>query len=241
MFGWLRIDAKLIGWKTVVSLAVLSLLTAAAASYAHDPRMMEMIGLGGETDEADLAMYRGHALVRNGQFKQAINEYTTAILLKPHLTLAFVSRAMTYADIGEYRAALADLDVAMTHDSVQYEVYINRGMVYSHLELYDSALVNINRAIKLDSLQPEAYTNRSIYYSQLGRLGDALRDCSRALELDSTFSPAWLSLTILHVERGDKESATQSFKKLLEYQTPEQATIIERLKYFVDTTAIKQP
>jgi len=229
------------GLGAVVYLTALSLLIAVGPVYPHDPRLMEIMGLGAEMDEADLALYRGHALVRNGQYHQAINEYTTAILLKPYPTLALISRGITYMDIGEFREALKDLDSAASLDPSEYEIFINRAMVYSRMENYDSALADCNRAIELDSLQPEAYTNRGIYLSQLGNLKQALSECIRALEIDSTYSPAWLSRTMIYLELGDMNAATECFKQLLRYQTPEQAVIIERLKYFVDTTSSQQP
>ena len=217
-------------------IAAVAVLTPGRA-VAHDPRMVEIFGLGGEADEADLAMYRGHALVRNGKCREALDEYTAAILLKPYLVSAYVSRAITYADLGMNNEALKDLNTAETLDSADYEVAINRAMVHAQIGQLDSAILSCDRAIFLDSTQAEALANRSSYRAQVGQLDSALTDSRAALALDSTYAPAWLSLTMVNLSLEDHDAAVAAFRKLLQYQTPEQKGIIEQLRYFVDTAS----
>jgi len=226
--------------KRLLVLGLLALIVALVVPPAssHDPRLMQLLG-GGDgpgLDDADLCLYRGHALVERGQFARAIDEYTRSINLKPFNVWAYISRGITYMDMGKYDRALVDLNSAQGLDEDNYEVYVNRGLIYAAMGHYDSAVIDCNIALEKDSTQAEAYSNRGNYHANLGDLKAGLADCQQAISMDSTYGPAWLGCTLIYVEMGKKEKSVESFKKLLELNPPELAPVIEQLRMYIDTS-----
>ena len=62
---------------------------------------------------ADDAFNRGLAYARQGEYEQAIADYTAAIKLNPQLAEAYYNRGNAYRRQGEYDQAIADYTAAI--------------------------------------------------------------------------------------------------------------------------------
>jgi hypothetical protein len=74
----------------------------------------------------DPFLARGDSLCAVGTedaLRQAVVEYTSAILERPGDGLPLVRRALVYADLGSYRTAIHDADTAFIHGSDELYYY----------------------------------------------------------------------------------------------------------------------
>ncbi|MBN1284680.1 MAG: tetratricopeptide repeat protein [Anaerolineae bacterium] len=118
------------------------------------------------------------------RYEEALAAYTQAIELSYEpLASAYLGRGMVYHDLGDYKAAIADYDLALELDPDFAEVYYRRGRAYSYLEEHRSAFLDATRTIELDPAHARAYNLRGVALDFFGQYALAVEDYTRAIEL----------------------------------------------------------
>ena len=69
----------------------------------------------------------GSALHRLGQYRNAIESYTQALLLDPNYDLARINRASAYRDLGQYEASVEDYKLVLANDPLRYDLFLAQG------------------------------------------------------------------------------------------------------------------
>jgi tetratricopeptide (TPR) repeat protein len=133
---------------------------------------------------------RGDASLREKEFKQAIAEYTIAILANSEDVLSFFRRGNTYAELGQPDAAISDFSAVITIDPTFAAAYRTRGLVRSKKGEYEDALTDLNQAIGLFKRDFESLKARRIIYETLANYERALDDYTEAANLDSEYAEA---------------------------------------------------
>lgn len=163
---------------------------------------------------------RGQYLRKNGQAKQALEDYSTAISINPKNAELYNSRGKTYFDLcttpsipppesADYlQRALKDYDSAVELSAgkpkVQAEALINRGAAKGLSANYQSALADLDKGVELDPTNKNGYFNRSIVYFNTNQHQKAIEDYSRYLEIDPFNANMWY-------ERGMLRRATKQY------------------------------
>ena len=175
---------------------------------------------------AEDAFNRGNAHVRQGEFDQAVAEYTAAIELNPQYIIAYRNRGNAYRRQGEYERAIADYTSAIglnLHSQEAYDYYV-RGVAYAEHGEYERAITDYTAAIGLNPqfgrayhnrgnapvnpLRPDrllqAYYNRGDAYYQLGEYGWAIADYSTVIGLNpfAKHYYRWGNAYIRHYDRA---------------------------------------
>jgi len=83
--------------------------------------------------QANSWLDQGNRLMANGQCSQAIQAYTQAIAMKPHLGRAYLRRGMSYTTLGRYQDAIADFDMATAINPKLTLAYVGKGHAYDKL------------------------------------------------------------------------------------------------------------
>lgn len=86
---------------------------------------------------SEMHMQRGRAFQAMGEFRQAEDDYSTAISLNPRNVSAYNNRANVYKRLGEYGLAIRDFQDAISSGGDNPAVYFNLGKTY--LEMGDTA------------------------------------------------------------------------------------------------------
>ncbi|MBO09097.1 MAG: hypothetical protein CL478_12705 [Acidobacteria bacterium] len=102
------------------------------------------------TPSASFYLDNGTALMRNGNFVQAIEEFTNAIELFPNYGYGYQIRGHTYFQMGQYQQALGDYAIAIQLDPSDKSIYRDRGLTHFRLEQYHLAIQDFDQAIQLD-------------------------------------------------------------------------------------------
>ncbi|MEO1442708.1 MAG: tetratricopeptide repeat protein, partial [Chloroflexota bacterium] len=103
--------------------------------------------------------------LKDGRYLDAIDLYSAQIERGNNLKEAHIGRAEAYYAIGDYDAALADYEQALTRDADNPEIEYRRGQALAAANLTEAAVEAFSRAIDLAAPRPPAE-----YYLALGRV-----------------------------------------------------------------------
>ncbi len=135
----------------------------------------------------------GETLRQQGQYEQAIANFTEAIALNPEYAWAIAHRGETYYQIGQYHKALIDFNRAVELDPNYIWAIAHRGVTYERLERYPETLADLNRVLELKPDYPWAIAYRCRAYEMMGRYEEALQQFDQAIALDETIIKDWVT------------------------------------------------
>ena len=136
----------------------------------------------------------GAEYIKNGNFDQAIKEFTIAINLIPNYVYGYRVRGFSYFQIGQYHQAIGDFDIAIQLDPNDKSSYNDRGIAYYQIGQYRLAIEDFDKAIRLDPEFAFAFSRRGLANDQLQRFELAKLDAERACFLDSQFCSSLASV-----------------------------------------------
>jgi tetratricopeptide (TPR) repeat protein len=128
----------------------------------------------------------GHAYAANGQYQQAIDNFSEVIRLKANYKtdylMAYSGRGIAYIYLKQYQRAIEDFSQAISLKPDYINPYNYRGKAYHELGQYKSAIEDYSTAIRLKPDYADAYHNRGLLYLNQGnkKLGcpDAQKACA---------------------------------------------------------------
>jgi tetratricopeptide (TPR) repeat protein len=154
---------------------------------------------------------RGVAFHNKGQFDRALEDYTTAISLKPNEYLAYTNRGITFKEMGQLDRAIEDYNSAIALKPTLYSAYNNRGIAFQAKGQLDRAMQDYNTAIALKPLLADAYTNRGWVFEDRGQLDRAMQDYNTAVALNPFLSTAYNNRGIVFKKKGQLDRAIQDY------------------------------
>jgi len=105
------------------------------------------------TDEekcrADKLKNDGNELMKDGQFNEAIQKYTEAVLLHKS-PIFYCNRAAAYSKIERHQESINDCQIALQLDPTYSKAYGRMGLAYSCLNKYAEARDAYRKALELD-------------------------------------------------------------------------------------------
>ena len=146
------------------------------------------------TPSASFHFESGEAFIRNGDFDQAINEFTIAINLIPSYGYGYQLRGDSYFQVTQYRMAIEDYSMAIELDLNDKAAYSGRGRAHFRLGQFQLAIEDFSRAVVIDPRFASAYSRRGLAYIQLQDFDLAKLDTDRACSLDSQYCAPLLSV-----------------------------------------------
>jgi curved DNA-binding protein CbpA len=146
------------------------------------------------TPSASFHFESGEAFIRNGDFNQAINEFTIAIDLIPSYGYGYQVRGDSYFQLAQYQRAIDDYDLAIELDLNDRAAYSGRGRAHFRLRQFQPAIEDFSRALLIDPRFASAYSRRGLAYVELLEFDLAKLDTDRACSLDSQYCAPLLSV-----------------------------------------------
>src|SRR5574341_504687 len=129
----------------------------------------------------------GDANYEAGNYVNAVNDYSLAILADPSNAEAYFKRGLSYLAIGNAVSALADFNTSIALDAARPEAYVGRARVSLLSGDHDSALVDLRRAEQVNPAYGPLYLVRGQIYAALdapgGDVDRALAEFDRAVVL----------------------------------------------------------
>lgn len=151
-------------------------------------RLAELAALNEESSvRAGVLAQAGQAWLLDGNLERALEAQTQALDAMPvknrqHANI-LVDRAATYADAGQYDAAVADLDAALAIEPKNSDALAFRASARRHLSHVDAALVDAEQSLALNPGNVIGLLERGIIYRLKNRENDARQDWLRIIQL----------------------------------------------------------
>jgi tetratricopeptide (TPR) repeat protein len=155
--------------------------------------------------------------IQNGDWKQALVEFTQAIELNAEKAAAYGNRCLVYIQLGEYLNATDDCTQALQLKpnnassvrelvrspvvaNIRASAYLNRGLAYHRQARYQEAIADFNQTIKIKPIDYSAYYNRGLARFEQEDYEEAIADFNQALQQIPT--PQEKTLATVYNDRG---------------------------------------
>ena len=137
-----------------------------------------------DVDDANQHFNAGMELFEQGQFEEAIEEFSAGIRIVPDASaIVYAARGFSYGKLAEYEKAITDFDEAIRLDPEYFTAYNRRGNLYIVLGDYEQAIEDLNESIRIYPQNPEAYAFRALAYTYLYMDERAQQDMDTAVDL----------------------------------------------------------
>jgi tetratricopeptide (TPR) repeat protein len=141
----------------------------------------------------------------------------------PNFYDVYVSRGITYMNMGYYQQAIGDFNRAVTLNSNNASVFNYRGAAYEKLGNYQQAIQDLDMAINLNPKELLAYYNRGDLNIKLGKYKEATKDFDKSIELiylsRQCLTPMGLNLNyeyaFAYLKRGDAYTKLGNYQQAL--------------------------
>ena len=100
-----------------------------------------------------------------------------------NLAIAFHNRGIARTQMGEYDAAIADLDTAIGLNPLAAKAFVSRGIAWHGQGNFERAIADYDAAIRLNPLDALAVNNRGLARYFEGEFGLAARDFARTRQM----------------------------------------------------------
>jgi tetratricopeptide (TPR) repeat protein len=110
---------------------------------------------------------------------------SVGILIDP-----FFIKGIYYANIKQYKKAIAEFDSCISRDWKTTDAYLEKGRAYFQMGNFNAALQTFKMAITVTNTDPDAYFWLARSYEALQRKSDAASNYLKAISLDRNFTEA---------------------------------------------------
>jgi Flp pilus assembly protein TadD len=158
----------------------------------------------------------GNANKNQGNYDQAITDYTAAIRSDPNSAAAYAFRGYAYGRKGMWDRMIEDLSTAIRIDPNDAVSYSNRSIAYNHKKMYDKAIADCTVALRIDPNHVNAYGNRANAYIAKGMLDRAITDFSAILRIDPNDFMAYTNRGVAYYNKRDYSRSRADLVKALQ-------------------------
>src|SRR5262245_50036687 len=159
---------------------------------------------------------RGCAYLEQQQFKQAIQEFQSALAVDPKFADGHARLAEAYARSGDGASAVGAYVRAadLLPDDLDAQVTAGRYLLSSGQ--FEDALARANTVIARDARDVRAHVLRGNALSSLNDIDAALAAMREAIRLDPARGPTYTQLGMLQLAKGRTTEALASLKKAID-------------------------
>jgi tetratricopeptide (TPR) repeat protein len=136
--------------------------------------------------DISLLKRRGLAYMRTKRYDLALNDFYSAITLRPDAE-SFAYQGDALYNLGKPELALESYAASIRRNQLWMWPYIDRGELYLDHGDYALAMQDFDTAVILAPTYPIGWSDRCRTEAIIGQLQKAVDDCTRALALDDDF------------------------------------------------------
>ncbi|MDT8318202.1 MAG: tetratricopeptide repeat protein [bacterium] len=134
---------------------------------------------------------------------------------------AYTNRGLILMNLGKYRDAIKDFNIAIEINSQGDVAYYNLAVSYDMLKNYELAIKNYNEAIKYNPFDADYFNGRGIIYQKLGDFQKALKNYNRAIIIDPENEKYFYHRGTAYYDLANYRLALKSFNKAIEINPTE--------------------
>ncbi|WP_043285510.1 tetratricopeptide repeat protein [Paraburkholderia oxyphila] len=194
---------------------------ATALGQYSDARQYLDQAIAKKGDAAAGMVSRGNVEFRLHEYDKAVNDYTSALELRPHDAGVLSQRGVAFFKLHDYARALADFNAALAIDSSLMDAFLGRGLIYYDQQEYGKAADNY---VKLASLRAAAnredaiasYKTAAWLYGQVNREANARASINAALALAPDSAALYATRGRLEREQGDLVASFHDYSRAVQ-------------------------
>jgi tetratricopeptide (TPR) repeat protein len=171
----------------------------------------------------------GNAYQSVGLLDKAIEQYQTALSLKPNYFKAHNNLGNAYQSAGLFDKAIEQYQTALKLKPDYMEAHNNIAVIYMSKGLFSKAREHYQAALRLKPDHAELHYNLGLAYQSEGLLDKAIEEYQTALALKPDIAEAHKNLGIAYIRKGLKNEAIKEFKTALKIN-PNQTDIRRALE-----------
>jgi tetratricopeptide (TPR) repeat protein len=145
-----------------------------------------------------------------------LEDLAEALRLNPQFGEALMVRATVRLEMGDYRQALADVEMRLQVGPTEPLVLLTRGNLRAHLGEPEAAIADFTDFLRQEPETVIALRARALSYASLHRFDEALADLNEALRVEPTRADAWMDRGRIYQNQGCYPPALADYQKALE-------------------------
>jgi tetratricopeptide (TPR) repeat protein len=154
---------------------------------------------------------RGEAALDQGESKSAIDDFSQAIAIDPHSSIAYDDRGKARHANGDDDAAIKDFTQALTLDPQMATAYEGRGNARASKGDLDGAITDFTQALKIDPTLATAYDSRGNAQTARDQLDAAIADYTQAISIDPNLASAYSDRGFARQANGNLDGAISDY------------------------------
>jgi len=159
---------------------------------------------------------KGTTSIQNGQYRDAIANFTTCVQLYPSFADCYNGLGMAYREIDDFQQSLPNHDKAIALNP-RYDFYFERGVTYHQLRSeYDKAIQDFKTCIEKNASFCNCYVRLGMAYRDEGNFTTAMPYHDKAIELCPTRGDFYWERGVTYQRMGNTSQADDDFKKARE-------------------------
>lgn len=184
----------------------------------------------------------GKALMEEGQYEEAIEHFTEALLIDPQYLQARGNLAIAFNELGVALQKQNKVDQAIEkwEQAIQFNpehsgAYFNIGLALAVKGRHEQAIKYFKQALQLKPDWHEPYNDLGLAYAQLGREDLAVENYNKALQLKPDYADAHYNLGCLYYRQGKVELAVSHWTQTALLK-PDFVEVLTNLAWILATT-----
>jgi Tfp pilus assembly protein PilF len=105
---------------------------------------------GVEKNPGDYNVRKGNYRLEDGQYEEAVKEFSEALGKNPDHAMARLGLALTYMQMGEASLAMQEFNLVIENNPDLAPAYADRGILHDRMGEHKKALADYKKAIELD-------------------------------------------------------------------------------------------
>jgi tetratricopeptide (TPR) repeat protein len=182
-------------------------------------------------DPAAPAYARGDADYAAGKYKEAVEQFSDAVRLRPDWVQAHYALALSLTETEELKEAIEEFKQVLklnAKEELKILSYYNMGNAYADLGEYKEAIESYKEAIKLKPELSKPHNNLGLAYAALDRLAEAVAEFNEAVQLRPDYADAHFNLGVAYLQSCKKHESEEQ-QRILVKLNPELAAKLDAL------------
>ncbi len=171
---------------------------------------------------------QGDQSFADGDYAQAVSEYTNYIEYNPEDIKSIYNRGRAYEELGQYDKSLADYEKTLEIDPKNFNALMSIGKFHFRNQDYGDAAFYFDKAIKVKDRSADAHYLSGRANHKLGETSKAMEGYDQAISLNSEYGEAYLYRGALKVFMKKKSGGCADIKKAAALEAPEAAEALQQ-------------
>lgn len=172
---------------------------------------------------------KGNSLAKQGQWQNAVNEFSQVLVLAPNHIQAHVQIGWAYAELKQWDEAQKHLLTALSKDAQNSSAHANLAWVYAEKKQWTDAQQSAKKSIDLDPKNPYPHATLAWAYQETKQEDLAIAEYEKSIELNPSLDNSQFALGVAYCNQGMASRAKERQQTLVQLKSPKAAELQARL------------